>query len=155
MKEYNKIYLCEEMLVQSVNFYENSKKDTDYIPSILIAGAVLEIITPLLIELNIETKDNSLFKVYKILNTSENKKNEKKEYFYFTKLIYNSLKHAGHGKNLPASNDLKMKANLKEEAEILISKAVNEYNRIPEEYISQHYINNTMSAKTLKVLQSW
>jgi hypothetical protein len=49
----------------------------------------------------------------------------------FYRLTYNSLKHAGKGRELKASDDLLFNADLKEEAYFIIGHAIDDYNKLP------------------------
>ncbi|WP_299263711.1 hypothetical protein [uncultured Psychrosphaera sp.] len=155
MTEHDKIPLAGEMLVQAVKSYEHALKDIDYVTSILLAGAVIGIIAPLLEELDIKSSQVALaeLSVKSSNSTSLDKKVGRAIGFY--RFTYNALKHAGHGKNIPASKDLVIHADLKDEAEFLIRHAVQDYNKIPEPYITLEYINNNMPHELLDVLQSW
>jgi len=50
MMTLNKICIASEMFVEAHRLYTEAKADIDYITSILLAGAVLGIISPLLKE---------------------------------------------------------------------------------------------------------
>lgn len=154
MNEYNKITLAGDMLVQAVHNYHRSQKDSDYITSILLAGAVIDIIAPLLTELGMKSSQTSLAELSEAMVESSEASSHKKKAKWFYRRIYNSLKHAG-AKETPASQDLTLCADLKNEAEFLISHAVGDYSNIPEPYITQEDINKKMSYDLLDILQSW
>lgn len=158
MTEHNKIPLAGEMLVQAVNSYSHAPRDIDYVTSILLAGAVIGIIAPLLKELDIKSSQVALAELSVKLNNSPSSPDHGKKIgraIGFYRCTYNSLKHAGQGQDNPASKDLVINADLKDEAEFLIRHAVQDYNKIPEPYITQEYINNEMPHELLDILQSW
>ena len=70
MTEHNKIPLAGEMLVQAVNSYSHAPRDIDYVTSILLAGAVIGIIAPLLKELDIKSSQVALAELSVKLNNS-------------------------------------------------------------------------------------
>ena len=50
MSQYNKIVVASEMFERSHEVFETAKSDMDYITSIMLSGAVIGIVAPLLLE---------------------------------------------------------------------------------------------------------
>lgn len=107
-KSINKIDLCVDMLLSSARALKSGKQ-IDFATSILLAGAVNEILEPLLEELGIRrNRGEFALRVARIAskNSNGNPSHEKirKSAFSSSKSIYNALKHAGdknqtgHGK---------------------------------------------------------
>jgi hypothetical protein len=157
---HDKILLAGELLVEAAKTYRSGEKNVDFAKSILLAGAVIGIISPCLEENKIEFTQLWRAKIFTKISTLKEKKsnpassNEQKqkikEALRFYRLVYNALKHTGHG-NTPPSADLYFKANLKEEALYLINTAIDDYNKLP---ISQTKINTQLPDDLLDLLAS-
>ncbi len=158
MKIHDKILLAGELLVDAAKIYRFAKTDTDYAKSILISGAVIGIAAPWLEELNIKPshlQSAEIISKIKGMNLAEMpgkaRSKELGKSINFYRLTYNSLKHAGNGKKVKASDDLIFKADLKEEAYYLIGSAIDDYNKLP---LSRETINTQLSDELLTLLQS-
>lgn len=117
MEKYNKIVVASKMFVESHNRYVSAKEDIDYIVSILLSGAVVGIIAPLLKEQGGYTTHELFAKISNALAEAgivETEDGEAHEGMF--RAIYNSLKHAGKerkGAKLKPSDDMEIETNLK------------------------------------------
>lgn len=143
MKNHNKLLLSSELLIESARIYRNATTDTDYAKAILLAGAVAGIIEPILTESRTEPTKIELVKLATFLGGTEfddlNKDDQKKEIsniLFFSKLTYNSLKHAGGRKDTTAADDVNFVADLKAEARDIINSAIKDFGQIPRQYVT-------------------
>ena len=135
LKTYEKRLIAADMLEEAILKFKVAQSDLDYIQCILPAGASTGIISPLLSEADKKTShEKSAEAVIKIREYSLGRKlneSEKKQVFSgaqkFNKQAYNSLKHAGNGKKLAASDDLAIEADFREEAEELLWAAIEDF----------------------------
>ena len=135
LKTYEKRLIAADMLEEAILKFKVAQSDLDYIQCILLAGASTGIISPLLSEADKKTShEKSAEAVIKIREYSLGRKlneSEKKQVFSgaqkFNKQAYNSLKHAGNGKKLAASDDLAIEADFREEAEELLWAAIEDF----------------------------
>lgn len=158
METHDKILLAGELLVDASKTYRAGEKNVDFAKSILLAGAVIGIISPWLEELGKKSSQVHLAEIalkikgIDLSNTSPKRCEEKiGKSISFYRLAYNSLKHAGRDKKVKPSDDLQFDANLKEEAYCLIACAIDDYKKIP---LPQQTINTRLSEDLLTLLQS-
>jgi hypothetical protein len=141
VKKYDKRLLAADMLKEAILKFKVAEKDLDYIQCILLAGASIGITNPLLNEVAKKTShEKSAEAVIKLREHALGRpldETEKKDVFSgamrFNKQAYNSLKHAGKGKNckdIAASDDLEIHTDFIEEAEELIWAAIEDYKRL-------------------------
>lgn len=161
METHNKILLAGELLVDAAKIYRSGRKNVDFAKSILLAGAVIGIVAPLLEERGTKSSQAQFaewFIQVRRLNLSE--KNEKKEIsnsIRFDRFIYNSLKHSGskhlgsYEEGIKPSDDLLFEADLKREACRLIESAIADYNHLD---LSREIVNMKLSDDLLTLLQS-
>lgn len=62
MKEHNKLLLAGEMLLEAAKECRAAKNDIDFVKSILLAGAVSMVVTPILQEFGIDSLHENLAK---------------------------------------------------------------------------------------------
>lgn len=158
METHNKILLAGELLVDAAKNYRSGVENIDFAKSILLAGAVIGIVAPCLEDIGVKSTHRRLAELSAQLKgidlnplPPQQRKKEIGKSIAFYRLSYNSLKHAGKGSEIKASDDLLFKANLKEEAYDLINAAIDDYNKLT---LSQRTINNELSDDLLTLLQS-
>lgn len=158
MKTHDKILLAGELLLDAANSFHTATTEAEYAKCILLAGAVIGVTAPWLDELGEKSSQIRLAELsahFQGIDLSEltdkSRKEELGKSLAFYRLAYNSLKHAGKGKEVKASDDLTFKANLKEEAHYLIGSAIDDYNKLP---LPQEVINKQLSGDLLTLLQS-
>jgi hypothetical protein len=105
--------------------YINARRDIDYVTSILLSGAVIGIVSPLLKEQGGHTMHELLSRIANLIAEPD----EEASHEGMFREIYNSLKHAGN-KNIPASNDLKIQTDLKKEAAHMLDAAKHDFREI-------------------------
>jgi hypothetical protein len=140
--KHNKLQLAGDLLTEAAKDCRNATCDRDYAKSILLSGAVVGIVAPLLEELGIEPFQLSLAKGAIAFNGHDLPSLSQKEQkgligqgLTYYRLAYNALKHAGGGtKKIKPSEDLEFERNLGEEAYHLVDCAIIDYNKIPEQY---------------------
>jgi hypothetical protein len=124
---FNKIQLASEMLVEAHGRYTSACRDIDYITSILLSGAVVGIVSPLLKEQAGHTMHELLTRIVNLITES----GEEASHEGMFREIYNSLKHAGNtNKKIPASSDLEIQTNLKKEAAQMLDAAKHDFREI-------------------------
>lgn len=160
---YNKIELVGEMLVEAAHAYQSASKPIHYINCILLSGAALGILTPLLRELGIQNSIAQLAKFAQTIVKQDEQESENNSRFrdalsYYLS-TYNSLKHAGKSNKgnkgrevLAPADDLTICADFADEAQFYLTHAIQDFGRLPEEYLSSEYINTQMSDELLDVL---
>ncbi len=158
METHDKILLAGELLVDAAKNYHSGETNVDFAKSILMAGAVIGIVAPWLKELSIKSSHVQLAEIAAKRKfagqndpTPQDQKKEIGKSIEFYRLAYNSLKHAGNGSKLKASDDLSFEADLQEEACYLIGSAIDDYNKLP---LSRQTINTKLSDDLLTLLQS-
>jgi hypothetical protein len=147
MTGFNKIQLASDMFVEAHACYTNATRDIDYIMSILLSGAIVGIINPLLKEQGGHTMHELLARISNaIAEPGEN------VYEGMFREIYNSLKHAGNPnkkEKIAPSEDLEIQADLKQEAAHMLDAAKNDFRHITV----QPHIKDSLSESFLLLLQ--
>jgi hypothetical protein len=92
MATLNKVRLASEMFVEAHTRYATASRDIDYISSILLSGAVIGIIGPLLKEQGGRTTHELLARFANAI--SEPGDDPARDGMF--RAVYNSLKHAGN-----------------------------------------------------------
>jgi len=128
----NKLELAGQLLVEAVTTYRSGERNVDFAKSILMAGAVVEIVSPLLKEHDIRSHQIKLAALAKEVD----EKSDVSKSMIFFRRPYNALKHAGKSstnkdgtftwKTLPSS-DLLIDLDLKDEADHLINSAIEDF----------------------------
>lgn len=121
---YNKIDLAKEMLIEARKIYDSATNQMDHIKTILLSGAVLGIIVPLLKEKDIETShDFKVDMLNYIFNTNEHSG--------AFKMTYNSLKHTGNRpKGINAWHDLKFEGHISSNSKYLLKDAEKDMDKL-------------------------
>lgn len=158
MKEHNKLLLAGEMLLEAAKECRTAKTDVQFVKSILLAGAVSMIVTPILQELDIESLHENLAKRAAEFGGIDLSKLSDKELtkvvgrgLSFYRSTYNSLKHTGFYDKIKPSDDVIFTADLEYEAYLLIDAAIIDFNKIP---FSREVINFKLSDELLDLLNS-
>ena len=127
MAALNKVHVASDMFVEAHSRYVNATRDIDYITSILLSGAVIGIIGPLLKEQGGRTTHELLAKIAdKIAEPGDDPARDG-----MFRSVYNALKHAGkdHPKVL-ASDDLEIHAHLSLEAARMLDAAKEDFRKV-------------------------
>jgi len=126
MPTLRKLPLAASMLMEAHERYTSPRSETDLLTSIVLSGAVLGIISPLLKEQGGSTYHAQLSKLAKLLEPGEP---EVRETLFQT--VYNGLKHAGfEHRKLKASDDLEITADLRLEAGRMLDAASHDFREI-------------------------
>lgn len=147
MKEYNKIVIASEMLVEAHNRYDNAKSEIDYVSSILLSGAVVGIIAPLLEEQGGVPMHEILARISNAIG--DDKSEEIKSGFF--RSTYNAFKHAGDTRRkVSASEDLTIVTDIKLEAGRMLDVAKSDFKQIS--VVSE--VRSQISETFIQLLQS-
>lgn len=138
-QKYDKRLIAADMLEEAINKFKMAKNDLDYIQSILLAGASIGITNPLLSESQKKTAHEksaeNVIRIREYRLDRELSRKERQDVFSgamrFNKQAYNSLKHAGKGKQLAASDDLEIETDFAVEAEELLWAAIEDFKSLP------------------------
>ena len=123
----NKLNLAAEMFVEAHIRYTGATRDVDYVSSIMLAGAVVGIISPLLQEQGGRSYHSLLAR----LSDTFSAPGEPLTRDGLFRDIYNGLKHAGDkNRGIKASQDLTLEANLKSEAAHMLDAAKHDFAQI-------------------------
>ncbi|MBU1691535.1 MAG: hypothetical protein KKD65_12470 [Gammaproteobacteria bacterium] len=123
----NKVQVASEMFVEAHSRYVKATRDIDYITSILLSGAVIGIIGPLLKEQGNRTTHELLAKIANAI--AEPGDDPAREGIF--RAVYNALKHAGNDRpKVPASDDLEIQTHLPMEAARMLDAAKDDFREI-------------------------
>ena len=127
MTTFNKIRLASEMFVEAHDRYTSAHRDIDYITSILLSGAVVGIVSPLLKEQGGHTMHELLVRIGNLIAEP----GEEATHEGMFREIYNSLKHTGNkNRNILSSADLEIQTDLKKEAAHMLDAAKHDFREI-------------------------
>ena len=144
---FNKIQLASEMFAEAHDRYTSARRDIDYISSILLSGAVVGIVGPLLKEQGGRTMHETLARIGNLIAEP----GEEASHEGIFREIYNSLKHTGNkNKNIPPSNDLEIQTDLKKEAAHMLDAAKHDFREI--EALPQ--VRESLSKEFLSLLEA-
>jgi hypothetical protein len=117
--------MASKMFEEAHKLYSYAKNEMDYVSSILLSGAVVGIIAPLLAEQGGYPMHEILARISNVMN-EDGEKDTKQGIFRET---YNVFKHAGNRKIKP-SEDLEVETNLKLEAGRMLLAAKSDFKEI-------------------------
>lgn len=147
MKTMNKIQIASAMFIEAHDRYTNAKEEIDYVVSILLSGGVVGIVGPLLKEQSGHTTHELLARISNAI--AEPGDSPAHEGMF--REIYNSLKHAGNKqKNIPASNDLEFRTDLKKEAAYMLHAAKDDFRNVS----ASDEVRYSLSEKFAELLES-
>jgi hypothetical protein len=127
MKRYNKIVVASQLFERAHEIFESAESDTDYACSLLLAGAVVGIIAPILEEQGGHPMHDLLARIANA--TAE--PDDKNYHAGFFRAAYNSLKHSGNNrKGIKPSEDLEFEADVKREAGHMLDVAITDFSEI-------------------------
>lgn len=127
MKKYNKIVLASQMFEKAHDLYDSAQVEMDYVTSILLSGAVVGIIAPLLEEQGGSPMHEILVRVGNAISREGDEKQHQGMY----RETYNSLKHAGNNRSkLKPSDDLVFETNIEREAAHMLDVAKSDFSSI-------------------------
>lgn len=132
MSRFHKIPLAADMFVEAHARYESAKRELDYVVSLLLSGAVVGIVAPLLTEQH----GHSTHEVLARLGNFISEPGDERMHEGMFRDAYNALKHSGNKRaKVAAADDLMVDANLKLEAARMLDAAKSDFRNIevPEE----------------------
>jgi hypothetical protein len=124
---YNKIVVASLMFVEADARYTNARSDTDYVASILMPGAVVGIVGPLLKEQGQRTMHQLLARIGELV--AEPGDDPSHEGMF--RVVYNALKHTGNKRvDLSPSDDLEIHTDLRVEAAHMLDAAKEDFRKV-------------------------
>jgi hypothetical protein len=127
MTSYNKIVIASQLFQRAHEQFEMAKTDIDYGSSLLLSGAVVGIIAPVLSEIGSRPMHDILADIANVISDSDSQK-------YHSGLFraaYNSLKHAGNERRKVApSDDLEFETDLRLEAAHMLDVAKSDFKEL-------------------------
>jgi len=127
MKKYNKIVIASRMFERAHEQFVSAKSEMDYASSLLLSGAVVGIIAPLLAEQGGHPTHDLLVRIGNAISGQ----GDEKQHVGLYRTAYNSLKHAGNDrKNLKPSEDLEFETDIRLEAAYMLDAAKADFKEI-------------------------
>jgi hypothetical protein len=147
MATFNKIQVATEMFLEAHQRYSTASRDIDYITSVMLSGAVVGIVSPLLSEQGGHSRHSLLARIGNVVaEPSESPTHEG-----MFREIYNALKHAGDDRRKVApSEDLEIHADLALEAARMLDAAKQDFRQI---HVSQE-LKKRLAPEFLQLLES-
>jgi hypothetical protein len=147
MSKYNKIVLASKMFIEAHNKFDSAKSEMDYVSSILLSGAVVGIVAPLLEEQGGHPMHEILARISNVM-VSEGYEKAHQGIFRET---YNAFKHAGNKrKKIKPTEDLEIETDIKIEAGRMLDIAKSDFKQIEV----SHNIRSQISNEFIQLLES-
>jgi hypothetical protein len=126
METLNKLAVASEMFVEAHNRYVAARRNIDYIVSIMLSGAVVGIVSPLLKEQGGHTTHSVLARFFSFIAGPNGPAHEG-----MFRNPYNALKHTGdHRLDIAPSSDLENDMELRTEAANMLNAARNDFRQL-------------------------
>ena len=123
----NKVQVAAQMFVEAHERYTSATRDIDYIVSIVLSGAVVGIVSPLLKEQGGHTAHSLLARIGNLIAEP----GEPPTHEGVFRATYNAFKHAGDERRMIApSSDLEIQTELKREAAHMLDAAKDDFRQI-------------------------
>ncbi|WP_131280389.1 hypothetical protein [Hylemonella gracilis] len=124
------------MFVEAHELYSSATREIDYIVSIVLSGAVLGIVSPLLKEQGGHTAHSLLARIADHIAKPE----EPSTHEGVFRATYNAFKHAGHeSRKIAPSSDLEIQTELRREAAHMLNAAKEDFRQIKDfPYVNKH-----------------
>ena len=147
MATLNKIEVASAMFLEAHTHYVTATRDIDYITAILLSGAAIGIIGPLLKEQGGHTTHELLARIANVI--AEPDDDTARDGMF--RAVYNALKHAGSERQkILASKDLEIYTHLQTEAARMLDAAKDDFQNIE---ISSA-VRSNLAPEFLQVLSS-
>jgi len=147
MTIFNKIQVAAEMFLEAHQRYTTASRDIDYITSVMLSGAVVGIVSPLLTEQGGHSTHSLLSRISNAI--AEPGEPPTRDGMF--REIYNALKHAGDTKRKVApSADLEIHADLAVEAARMLDAAKQDFRQIQ----ISHELKKRLAPEFLDLLES-
>lgn len=151
MRKYNKIVLASEMFIEAHNKFDSAKSEMDYVSSILLSGAVVGIVAPLLEEQGGHPMHEILALISNVLVSEGVLDGNEKAHQGIFREIYNAFKHAGNKrKSIKPTEDLEIETDIKIEAGRMLDVAKSDFKQIEV----SHNIRSQISNEFVQLLES-
>jgi hypothetical protein len=127
VQTHRKLVLASEMFVEAHERFTRATRDIDYVASLMLSGAVVGIVAPLLKEQGTRSMHQLLAALSGIV--AEPGGTSAHEGMF--RSVYNGLKHAGNrSKGVAPSQDLMLHANLRFEAAEMLEAAREDFRKV-------------------------
>ena len=147
MNKYNKIVLASKMFTEAHNKFDSAKSEMDYVSSILLSGAVVGIVAPLLEEQGGIPMHEILTRISNVMASE----GDEKTYQGIFRETYNAFKHAGNKrKKIKPTEDLEIETDIKIEAGRMLDIAKSDFKQIEV----SHNIRRQISNEFIQFLES-
>jgi len=147
MATFNKIQVAAEMFLEAHQRYTTASRDIDYITSVMLSGAVVGIISPLLTEQGGHSTHSLLARIGNVV--AQPGEPPTREGMF--REIYNALKHAGDDRRKVApSKDLEIHADSALEAARMLDAAKQDFRQIQV----SHELKKKLAPEFLDLLES-
>lgn len=147
MKKYNKIVIASEMFERAHRQFISASSEMDYACSLLLSGAVVGIIAPLLAEQGGHPTHDLLARI----GAAISEPGDPKQHGGLYRVAYNSLKHTGNDrKKLKASEDLEFETDIRLEAARMLDAAKADF----KEITVAHTVREQCSQTFIELLES-
>lgn len=126
----NKVELASQMFAEAHERYLNASRDFDYVASIVLSGAVMGIVSPLLKEQGGHTAHSLLVRIGNLIAEHDDPPMHEGVF----RATYNAFKHAGNDRQgIAPSADLEFTTDLKREAARMLDAAKDDFRQIEVE----------------------
>lgn len=152
MGKYNKIVLASKMFIEAHNKFDSAKSEMDYVSSMLLSGAVVGIVAPLLKEQGGHPMHEILARISNdvMVHFMVSEGNGKAHQGIFRK-TYNAFRHTGNKRNkIKPTEDLEIEADIKLDAGRMLDVAKSDFNQIE----MSHNIRSQISNEFIQLLES-
>lgn len=147
MKSYNKIVVASMMFEESVRIFDAAESDIEFISSIMLSGAVVGIIAPLLEEQGGHPMHEILSRIGNVIAVEGDGEQHPGIY----RQTYNNLKHSGNkARKVKALEDLEFESDLRLEAARMLNAAKLDF----REVVVPEHVSAEITPSFLLLLES-
>jgi hypothetical protein len=147
VRMHNKILLASEMFTEAHERFLRAGGDSDYVASLLLSGAVVGVVAPLLKEQG----TRSMHQLLAALSDIVTEPSDESAHEGMFRAVYNGIKHAGNrNKGVAASQDLMIHADLRVEAAEMLEAAREDFRKV----LVDADVQSSLSPKFLAILGS-
>jgi hypothetical protein len=148
MNTLNKVEVASQLFVEAHDRYTSAAAtDIDYIVSIVLCGAVVGVVSPLLKEQGGHTAHSLLARIGNLIAAP----GEPPTHEGVFRATYNAFKHAGNDRrNIAPSTDLEITTDLKREAAHMLYAAKDDFQQIKVDFV----VRERLSPRFISLLES-
>ncbi len=143
----NKIEVASQMFLEAHDRFRSATREIDYVISIVLSGAVVGIVSPILKEQGGHTAHSLLARISNVIAEP----GEPPTHEGVFRATYNAFKHAGdERRNVAPSADLEISTNLKLEAAHMLDAAKADFRPITV----KHDVRERLSQRFIELLEA-